>query len=277
MIRNRLGRTPLEARASVVGATAARPAEAEWVSPAATVLPGLRARLALGAAGVLLGLVLAVWGSVAVYERIPHNEDELAFLYQAKVFAGGALSAPTPPDPGAFFAPFVLDIQGHRFAKYPPGYPLLLAPGAALGLEWLVNPILGAASLALILALGWRYYGFWVGLGAALLGALSPFFLEFAGSFMSHAATLCVVLAATWCYADALATRRWTMAALAGALFGLAFLGRPVTAIGVGLPFALYAAWLALRGRCRRFSLPLALGAAPWALLLVFYNWVQTG
>src|SRR5204863_4075393 len=47
----------------------------------------------------LLGLALGMWVSLAVFERIPHNEDELAFLFQAKVFAGGALRAPSPPQP----------------------------------------------------------------------------------------------------------------------------------------------------------------------------------
>jgi 4-amino-4-deoxy-L-arabinose transferase-like glycosyltransferase len=236
-----------------------------------------RLRLALGGAVLLLGLLLSLYVSTAIFERIPHNEDELAFLYQAKVFAGGALSAPSPPEQGAFFAPFVLDQHGRRFAKYPPGYSLLLAPGAAFGLEWLVNPLLGAGCLLVILALGWRYYGFGVGLTAAALGALSPFFLEFAGSLMSHTATLFALLLAIWCYAHALDRASWRGALLAGVFFGVALTERPVTAVGVGLPFALYAVWLALHGRLRRFSLPLAVGAAPWAPLLVLYNWAQTG
>ena len=53
----------------------------------------------------LLGLALAIWVSVAVFEGIPHNEDELAFLFQSKVFARGAIAAPSvmpfmPSPPG---------------------------------------------------------------------------------------------------------------------------------------------------------------------------------
>jgi hypothetical protein len=224
----------------------------------------------------LLGLALAVWVSVAVFEGIPHNEDELAFLFQSKVFARGAIAAPSPPIPSAFFAPFVIDRDGQRFGKYPPGYSLLLAPGSALGAEWLVNPLLGAASIALIVALGLRYFGAPAGALAGLLAALSPFFLEYAGSLMSHTATLFLLLLGIAAYAWAWERDSARVALAAGALFGLAFLSRPVTALGVGLPFALHAAWLSARGRWRSFGLPMAAGALPLAVLLLLYNHALT-
>ncbi len=234
-------------------------------------------RVAMSLLVALLGLALALWVSSAVFEGIPHNEDELAFEYQSKVFAGGALAGPAPPVPGAFFAPFVIDLAGKRFAKYPPGYPLLLAPGSALGVPWLVNPVLGALSLLLLSWIGARCFSAPAGLLAALLGATSPFFLEYAGSLMSHTATLCLVLGFLALFVVALEPGRGRAALAAGALAGFVFLARPATALGVLAPFALYALWLGQRGRGRDLMLPLALGALPGLLTLPLYNAVLTG
>jgi hypothetical protein len=69
------------------------------------------------------------WG---VFQAMPHLEDEHANLFQAKVFARGHIANPTPPVPDAFFVPFVVTWDGQQFGKYPPGHPLLLAPGVLL-------------------------------------------------------------------------------------------------------------------------------------------------
>src|SRR5439155_22920843 len=104
-----------------------------------------------------------------------------------------------------------------------------------------------------------------------------PFFLEYSGSLMSHTATLCVLLAAIWCYASAWQRRSSSRALLAGLLFGFAVLCRPVSAVGVAAPFALHAAWLAVRGRRRDVAVPLLLGSLPGSLALPAYNFWLTG
>src|SRR4051812_8822935 len=88
--------------------------------------------------------VFALAGAVAwgVFEAMPHLEDEHANLFQARVFAAGRITADVPRHPNSFFTPFVINsAQGKRFGKYPPGYPLLLALGAALRQPWLVNAL----------------------------------------------------------------------------------------------------------------------------------------
>ena len=39
----------------------------------------------------------AAWVSTTVTDRIPHFEDEYAFLFQAQTLAAGRLTAPEPP------------------------------------------------------------------------------------------------------------------------------------------------------------------------------------
>lgn len=71
--------------------------------------------------------------SARFFERAPRSEDEVAYAFQAKVFASGRLAVPTPENHLSFWTPFVVDHRGARFSKYPPGWPLLLAVGYRLG------------------------------------------------------------------------------------------------------------------------------------------------
>ena len=96
---------------------------------------------------VLVMLLLAalafgagVWIALNVTQRLPHLEDEMAYIFQARVFARGALSAPPPPDTRAFFMPFVLVVNGNWVGKYPVGWPLVLGIGEALG-AWSVPDV----------------------------------------------------------------------------------------------------------------------------------------
>ena len=86
-------------------------------------------------------------GSVRVFEAVPHVEDEMAYVWQAKVLAHGQITAPTPPEPQSMYVPFVVDANGHRSAKYPPGWPMVLALGILLGIRTWVNPLLGGLAV----------------------------------------------------------------------------------------------------------------------------------
>jgi 4-amino-4-deoxy-L-arabinose transferase-like glycosyltransferase len=141
---------------------------------------------------ILCILAFAITAAVAyfAFERLPHLEDEVAYLFQARTMALGRLTVPTPEVEQAFWVPFVLDYQGQRFGKYPPGWPGILAAGVLAGLPWLVNPLLAALSLYLIYRLGKTLYDERVGLLAAALGLTSPLFLVLSGSYLSHLASL---------------------------------------------------------------------------------------
>ena len=96
--------------------------------------------------------------SAQIFEHVPHSEDEVAYLFQAKVFAQNRVTVPTPPLEEAFWSPFVVDYQGWRFGKYQPGWPLLLSLGVRLNAPWLINAMLGTLTLVLIAWLGYGYY-----------------------------------------------------------------------------------------------------------------------
>ena len=135
-----------------------------------------------------------------VFERVPHIEDEIAYLFQAQVFASGQFYVDAPFRTNCFFAPFVLDHQGRRFGKYPPGWPALLAAGLVMGQAWWVNAACAALTLALVFRLGSEMHHPVVGALAAGLGCISPFVLLLSGSLMSHSACLLFATAFLWCF-----------------------------------------------------------------------------
>lgn len=86
---------------------------------------------------------LAPW----MYQGKPLSTDEYLLWFQAHSFAQGHLFATYPSEwlPHLFGADelFIADWKnGHLLSPYWPGFSLLLAPFAALGLAWLANPII---------------------------------------------------------------------------------------------------------------------------------------
>ncbi|MBN1641826.1 MAG: hypothetical protein JXA09_11370 [Anaerolineae bacterium] len=221
----------------------------------------------------------ACWVAVRVLERVPHLEDEVAYLYQAQVFASGELYGESPTRSSCFFAPFILDYEGRRFGKYAPGWPALLALGVWMGQAWWVNAAGAALTAAIVFRLGRALHDPLTGGIAALLAANSPFVLILAGSLMSH--TWCGVLVTTfvWAYWRAYTTQErsdvWALGA--GALLGAAFAIRPFTALAAALPAALWSVWMVAREHRWRVAWFLALGFAPLALLVPVTNAVWTG
>lgn len=214
---------------------------------------------------------LATLVSQAIFEVVPHVEDEAAYLFQAQVFARGRLSVPTPPHPASYWTPFVLDYQGQRFSKYPPGYSLLLSLGVLAGKAWIINALLGALSLWFIAQLGWTIYSPTTGLLAAALGLTCPAFLAESASLLAHPTSLFFTTLFLWAFASLIqkptdSSRR--LAVVAGLALGYVAITRPYDAIGVSLPFALYGLARGLRGD--RALLHFGMIAAAAALLLSF-------
>jgi 4-amino-4-deoxy-L-arabinose transferase-like glycosyltransferase len=226
----------------------------------------------------LLAFVATATVAYFAFERLPHLEDEVAYLFQARTMALGRLTVPTPATPQAFWTPFVLDYQGHRFGKYPPGWPGILAVGVLAGTPWLVNPLLAALSIYLIYRLGQTLYDERAGLLAAALGLTSPLFLVLSGSFLSHLASLVWLLLFSLWFLWTVQGRSPWFALGAGLALGLAFLTRSLTAVAYAAPFVLCSLAQVIRRRpyWPRTLLIAAAGGAV-AALLPAYQWAVTG
>ena len=201
-------------------------------------LPAALPWLAAGAlAGGAFGVTLFLIYSYA--SQMPHVQDSVSYIFQAKILASGQLAAPPPPAIEAFnfeHPPFVVLSDGKWASVYPFGHPLALAVGLRLGAIWLIPPLLGAASVLIIFAIGKKVFNTRVGLLAALLLAASPFFYMTASNFMSHN-TFVFYLLSSLLFLTMSDKRPILYSVLAGLFFGLAFNTRPLESLALILPF----------------------------------------
>jgi len=193
------------------------------------------AAAALAAIAFSVTLYLNYW----VGEGIPHVPDEISYLFQARIFASGHVTAPRPPVEESFDffnPPLIAAIDDGWLSVYPFAHSLVLAPGVAFGIEWIIPPLVGAGCVVLIFLLARRLYNAQTGVLAALLLAASPFFMMTASNFMSHNTAAFFLLASLTCiaYAD---RKPLLLSALAGIAFGLLFNTRPLTAVVLMPPF----------------------------------------
>src|SRR5262249_46464088 len=97
----------------------------------------------------VLGFALCAMVLLGQRDGMALVHDEVAYLFQARTFAGGHLSMPAPPLPEFFEAAHLLVVP-RMMAKYFPGHALLLAPFVRV--PWLLPLLLLGASTALIYA-----------------------------------------------------------------------------------------------------------------------------
>lgn len=240
-------------------------------------ITGLRRLSPVVPAAVTLAASLALaWFA---FQRLPHVEDEMAYLFQAQTFAGGALSVPAPPaaaQPGLDYYLFEVS-DGRWYAATAPGWPVALAIGMLFGVPWLVNPLLAAISVLLAHDITRRKAGRDQADMVALLMGFSPWLIAAAGSLMTHTLTLALTLFAWWMVLRAgeqshRAPRRLLLAGLA---LGWVFAARPLDGVIIG---TLTGAWVFFgsRGTLRRAAIYSA-GCIAVGILVLAYNAHFTG
>jgi hypothetical protein len=191
-----------------------------------------------GASGVAIGAL--------VLDRFPHVSDEIAYLFQARTLAAGEWWLPAPAEVAAFELPHVMTADGRWFGIFPPGWPALLAAGVRAGVPWLVNPLLALAAVGLFSALARR-----AGLNdverriATVTLAVAPCFTIQAATWMSHLASLDLLLLLLWSAARLVESGRLGFAAIGSAALGGGLLVRSFDFVAAMAPIA---AWLVREG-----------------------------
>ncbi len=255
--------------------------------------------------GMFAALVFALFAFGAsvvlnrtVFERLPHLEDEFAYLYQAKLFARGQAWVKRDEPIKVFWQPFVLQPETspdgtlRRFGKYTPGWPLLLAPGAGNDTPWIVNAIGAMLNVLLVYRLGKDIFDETVGVVAAALMAISPMALILNASLMSHTWALTCTLVFVYAYYRTTKTQRpmgsllkW--GAIGGLALGLLVSMRPLTAVAMAAPIGLHILARLMESftpekkvNLGQFLAPLVVMGVcvlPWIGLLFGFNYAVTG
>ena len=131
--------------------------------------PPLGFAVLVGAAFTAISVTLGWYA----YHFAPTTADEIAQLWHARILLHGRLSL--PPDPNAeFFAVDNVIDTGRWYSQFPIGGPLVLALGYLIRAPWLLGPLLGGGTAALVYHVGRRAYGETQGRAAAALFALAP-------------------------------------------------------------------------------------------------------
>ncbi|CAN5912534.1 hypothetical protein BH11GEM1_BH11GEM1_02080 [soil metagenome] len=252
-------------------------ADALWRAGGRTVTR-IPPRVFVGGVALFAFCVAAIF-SVICFGRQPHNADEVAQLFHAKILLSGRLSLPPDPNPEFFGMDNMIE-QGRWYSQFPVGGPAILALGVALRAAWLLNPALLALSILSLYGFTRRADDEGTARAAALLLALSPFALFVSASFMNHVPVLWLATVALWqlaIWVDAADSRGVNRAAaLIGLSLGVAFTVRPLDALVVaavvgGMQVSRLRGDLA---RLRSLAWQVAAGLAP--VMVMFYVNLRT-
>jgi hypothetical protein len=214
--------------------------------PDADLLPLFRALHPIALIVLGCSLVFVIWISVIEYQGQPHIYDDSAYLFAAKMYAGGHFWVPAPATSNLFPGPFMDILNGRWFAQYEPGTALTLVPGIWLGVPWLIEPTMGTLALLGIGLIAARLYNRRVATLAVLLGCLSPFYSYLAASYLSHAIALFYLVWGVWALLRFIQGGGGWSLPLSALCFGMATLTRDQVAllyISISIPGAIIVAW----------------------------------
>ena len=253
-----------------------------FIAIAAAWPPLARAGLALveaigraPATTALMTFLVLCAGQLLVVKDHALAGDEHLILLQAKAFAAGRLTAQFPPELVSWVVPelyvnrwlYASPQTGAVVSVYWPGFALLLAPFALLGIPWACNPLLAAGAVVLIGRLASRLTGASQAAGWAMLLTLaSPAFTGMALGYFSMTAHLFFNLLYVWMLLE----RRLFLAGVVGS-FALV-LHNPWPHFLVSLPWIAWIAWHDGRRALPRLiagyaPLTLAVGGGWWLLM----------
>ncbi|HID32868.1 MAG TPA: hypothetical protein EYP24_05770 [bacterium (Candidatus Stahlbacteria)] len=209
----------------------------------------------------IIGCILALLTAIFVFNTIPHVQDSIAQLFQARIFLKGRLYAQSHPLKQFFDYTHMIN-NGRWYSQYPPGHPMLLAIGLLAGAPLVINPILAAIGIFITMLIARERFSERTSILTGIFMILSPFYIFMAGSHMSHVSGMLFLII----FFFAMFKERYI---LAGIGLGIAFLIRPFTAF-------LYAIPVLLLIRPKRI-LPLLFSFTPFVILLLLYNHLTNG
>jgi 4-amino-4-deoxy-L-arabinose transferase-like glycosyltransferase len=150
--------------------------------------------------------------SLFVFEHLPHIQDSIAQVFQARIFASGRLYLPSSAFPDFFDYTHIINISGQTghpasgfnipnwpgpagrwYSQYPFLHSFLLMLGVLVHMPWVINPLLGALTIPAIYFLARELYDESTARLSAGLASLTPFIFNMSAEYMNHASALLFV------------------------------------------------------------------------------------
>ena len=232
------------------------------------------------ASGSVAAFLIPLALQMYVLRGAPLTDDETGYRFMAELLATGRLRAESPPMKLFFDQVFMIN-DGHMYAQYFIGWPILMVPGVWLGMPGVMNPIYSSLTVPpLFLVLARVAAGGWAKLGI-LLFLSAPMLMVGAATGLSHTSCLCALAWMCWFFfrTQDPDSPWWSHAGLA-LFFGIAFFIRPGAALGIALP--VLASWCArlCRAGVRRRAVKAGVFLVPAATLAFAFfavNKIQNG
>lgn len=216
-------------------------------------------------------LFVAVLGRTLVLQSTALVDDEGVYRFAAQILAKGHLYLPGNPDPAFFEHNFV--VNGDKvFTQYFLGWPALMLPYLLLGIEGYANAFYFALSMPpLFLILRQLCGSGWARLGL-VLALVSPILSISAATLLSHSSCMMALSYFFWCALRSFdRDAHWRWHAGAAVAFSVAFFIRPLSTLGIGLPWLLFWLW-SLKGHPRAFRMFSAFAIPSLVFALLFFG-----
>ena len=207
---------------------------------------------------------VVLWYTWAQWSPMPVVHDELAYVLQAKIFARGRWTLPTPAMPLFFEQPYVL-VEPAMASKYFPGHSILLSIGAVAGWVPLMPLVLQSLAACLIVVLARRVSSSGVALFTWVFWLSTTIVLYYGPSYYSEATTIVCWLAGWYALLEWWTTHRARWLVGVAVCTGWCVITRPLTGLAYAIPIAVVVLVDVLRGRRWR---DLALAVAAGVLVL---------
>lgn len=226
-----------------------------------------------------LAVLTSAMFSYFALAHMPHIQDEIAMLFQAKVLAGGRLYASTPALIDSFDYEFIVADGPRWYGKYFLTPSLLMVPGVWLGVPWLISPILAGIAVLLTYGIGVSLLSEKLARIAVVLMVISPCRVSLFAMMMAHPSCMVAIGLFILGLVRLVKNPRSTGWALAAGLgLALAINARPLTALALGGTAGLIAAFTFPWRRLRPAIVPALLLPVVLGLAVYFaYNYALTG
>jgi len=213
-----------------------------------------------------------------IFEHTPHLGDSIDQVFHGKIFALGRFTVPSHKYK-EFFSYGNMINDGKWYSQYPPMHSFLMMIGVMLGITWLINPLIGSLSIITFYFIGKEVYDEKTGRLASLLGLLSPFIIFMSSGFMSHTSVMFFAALFVLFFAKTIKRGKFYYPLISGASLGMALNGRPMTALALSIPFAVYAVILLVKSFSKyvlRFVV-MFITVSVFVGILLLFNYLTTG
>lgn len=127
--------------------------------------------------------------AIIIFKMVPADLDGIIQLWQAKIYAAGAITAPVRGPLEFFFLQNVVYNANRMFSQYPPFHPALLALGVKVGAVWIVPIIVTITTFITTIKAAFYFGGHKIKKITTLLLPIMGFILPIGTSFLNHVTT----------------------------------------------------------------------------------------